>query len=495
MIAEDSKPILRNIKGLIESSELPLKVVATAANGEEALAAFDAHSIDIMLTDIRMPKMDGLALIERAKRIRPQLKAVLISGYNDFEYTRKAINLQVCDYLMKPVHRGELAEVLEKVLAQLRESEGDAGSDFEEIVGRRYWREIERPPEFYRNPHVWILIGKRPFARIERSPLEAFAAAGLPIPAPYWAMPTVAEDRLLLVADASWPDRYESSAQLLEDVHARLAAVGFPSSLIGSLSPTEWNRIPEKYREASKQLEAKLPAFKPAMLEFDRREPTDPGFEEIDRLSGSFVSMIEQLSKERFLLMLSEQAGKWLRDGIRLAELQRFVRCVAGAFEALMEEGSSDAAWLNDQKDRLFDEASGERFCSELLAWADQSFQRVKSLNRKSGDELFVQIESYLGTNLYSNVSIVDLAHRFHVSTSYISRIMKRYSGQTFVQYYTGLKIKEACRLMETKPEMKVREISDALCFADPHYFSKVFKERVGCRPVEYKASRDEKEG
>lgn len=346
LIAEDSKPILRNIKGLIEGSGLPVRVVATAANGEEALAAVERQEIDILLTDIRMPKMDGLALIEGAKRIRPQLKAVLISGYNDFEYTRKAINLQVSDYLMKPVERGQLVEVMDKVLAQLRESEDDAASDFEEI----------------------------------------------------------------------------------------------------------------------------------------------------DRIAAAFVSLIEQLSKEPFLLMLSEQLVKWERDGIRLAEMRRFVRTIASAFAALMDEGGEEAQWLQDGAERAMGRIADGRLREELLEWADQCFQRAKSLNRKSGEELFEQIERYLGTNLYANVSIPDLVHRFHVSPSYISRIVKRFSGQTFVHYYTDLKLKEACRLMETKPEMKIREISDALCFADPHYFSKVFKERIGCRPVEYKAAREKKD-
>ena len=66
LIAEDSKPILRTIKALLQATELPIHIAATAANGEEALAAMQQHRIDILLTDIRMPKMDGLELIEQA---------------------------------------------------------------------------------------------------------------------------------------------------------------------------------------------------------------------------------------------------------------------------------------------------------------------------------------------------------------------------------------------------------------------------------------------
>ncbi|WP_179281049.1 response regulator [Paenibacillus sp. XY044] len=122
LIAEDSKPILRNIKSLLEASGLPVTVVATASNGDEAVAAFQLQPIDILLTDIRMPKMDGLTLIERLKQLQPGLKTVLISGYSDFEYTRKAITLQVDDYLLKPVNKNDFAEVMDRIFKKLHRS-------------------------------------------------------------------------------------------------------------------------------------------------------------------------------------------------------------------------------------------------------------------------------------------------------------------------------------------------------------------------------------
>lgn len=130
---------------------------------------------------------------------------------------------------------------------------------------------------------------------------------------------------------------------------------------------------------------------------------------------------------------------------------------------------------------------SFEKFCQGFQEWAKQSFERVQAQNRKSGEELFRQIEEYVRLNLYSYLSIADVALKFHVSPSYISRVMKNYAQNTFVQYYTGLKIKEACRLMACKPEMRIKEVSDALSFSDQHYFSKVFKEYTGYSPTDYK--------
>jgi len=144
-------------------------------------------------------------------------------------------------------------------------------------------------------------------------------------------------------------------------------------------------------------------------------------------------------------------------------------------------------ASMAEKRDRLFDQPDYEAFCKALLDYAEDSLKRAKSLHKKSGEELFEQIADYLRTNLYDNVSMQSLSERYHVSPSYISRVIKRSSGKTFVHYYQELKIREACRLISSRSEMRIKEIADALCFCDQHYFSKVFKEYVGCSPVEFK--------
>ena len=96
LIAEDSKPIMRNLKELITTSGLRSRSYIRPRTARTRWRHSTSRKLDILLTDIRMPKMDGLALIGEAKKINPRLKAVLISGYNDFEYTRKAISIFRC---------------------------------------------------------------------------------------------------------------------------------------------------------------------------------------------------------------------------------------------------------------------------------------------------------------------------------------------------------------------------------------------------------------
>src|SRR5690606_18526050 len=157
LIAEDSKPILRNIQQLLRSMGLPLEVAAAAANGEEALAAGEQHAIDILLTDIR------LTLIEEAKRINPGLKSVLISGYNDFDYARKAIKLQVNDYLLKPVEQGALMEVVNRIIALLGDEDRMNASDWDGLLEPAAVHDLIGYLSILRQPRAVIALVLPPF--------------------------------------------------------------------------------------------------------------------------------------------------------------------------------------------------------------------------------------------------------------------------------------------------------------------------------------------
>lgn len=123
LIADDEKRIRDGLSATIPWNALGMEVVGTAAHGEAALALARETRPQIILTDVRMPRMDGLEFLKQAKAFLPRVKVVILSGYDDFAYAQQAVKLGVSDYLVKPVGAEEITSVLKALAADLRDEE------------------------------------------------------------------------------------------------------------------------------------------------------------------------------------------------------------------------------------------------------------------------------------------------------------------------------------------------------------------------------------
>jgi two-component system, response regulator YesN len=115
LLVEDEETIRNGFHRVLEDIIGGVKVVGEVSNGQEALDWLKSHTVDAVITDIRMKEMNGIQLIKRLKEQHPSLPVVVISGYSDFEYTQVAIRYEAVDYLLKPVETSELAQVVERL--------------------------------------------------------------------------------------------------------------------------------------------------------------------------------------------------------------------------------------------------------------------------------------------------------------------------------------------------------------------------------------------
>ncbi len=125
LLIVDDEPIIRDgIKSLIDFDQLGITEVYEAENGEKALEVFKAYQPDIVLADINMPKMNGLEFSQSIKRIKPEVKIALITGYDYFDYAREAIKIGVEDYILKPVSRSDIESLLKRMCDKVKEAKG-----------------------------------------------------------------------------------------------------------------------------------------------------------------------------------------------------------------------------------------------------------------------------------------------------------------------------------------------------------------------------------
>lgn len=132
MIVDDEKLICKLVQALVEWDKLGMQMAAQAENAIQALDMLQQYRPDILITDIRMPGMDGLELIKNAKKICPELEIIIISGYAHFEYARNALSLGVGNYLLKPIKQDELNETLRKIGERLDAKKSAQGMEMAE---------------------------------------------------------------------------------------------------------------------------------------------------------------------------------------------------------------------------------------------------------------------------------------------------------------------------------------------------------------------------
>ena len=121
LLADDEPPVLRYLARLIGESRQPFSVAGTAETGDEALKLTGELAPDILITDIRMPRMDGLQLLAAVKARHPEITSIIVSGYQDFEYAREGLKVGAVDYLLKPVDPKELSDLLSRIRIRLDE--------------------------------------------------------------------------------------------------------------------------------------------------------------------------------------------------------------------------------------------------------------------------------------------------------------------------------------------------------------------------------------
>ena len=115
IVAEDEELLLTNLVQKIQKADPDFQVAGTAQTGDQALALVEKFSPDLVVTDIRMPVMDGITLLTKIREQFPFTKFIITSGFSDFEYAKKAITLKVSDYLLKPITKNAFIERLEEI--------------------------------------------------------------------------------------------------------------------------------------------------------------------------------------------------------------------------------------------------------------------------------------------------------------------------------------------------------------------------------------------
>lgn len=518
LIVDDEPRHLRGMVNLIGRLRPEDQVVA-AKDGLSAMEMVKAHGPEAILTDIRMPGMDGLEFLERLKQEGIQTRVIMVSAYNLFEYAQKAVHHGAYDYLLKPVEIEKVADVLNRIDLQLI-AEKQQRSEEEELQHRlklassAYMNRLllswlngtaasEELEEL--NRYEWLLesgIAVYSELRYRRDSGEqqdggAFARAleqawsewGEAITVPLSGMK---EDGLqaavtLIALETLTRDKREEARSIARALAAQWDHAGQLTHGIGPLCHSLLAEAPRSYLAARMANSYNFYDFRQGLLLADELT-SSPGTAAPD------WSRLYDALKMDDAALVQEVCGETI---CRLAEGGHVSPML------LKEQASLMLLQLRSDHQDILDKKSGQvladtatlliRSCSsyrELMARLNHALREAHlalSLSRQdNGDAVIVECLDWIQGHTKENVTLERAAEHFHFNPSYFSTLIKSRTGKTFSEHVTAARMKRAKGLL-AEERLRIYEISLECGFQDTKYFCRVFKKYHGMSPKAYK--------
>lgn len=541
-LVEDEIIIRQSIKNSIDWEKEGYEFVGDASDGELALPVILKEKPDILITDIRMPFMDGLELSRMVKAELPDIKIVILSGYDDFEYAKQAIKIGVAEYLLKPVSSAVLLEHLSEIAEKVRDEREDLA------LKKVYYQEMQENEELIKMKFLGELIsGKLSLA----DAMEKGKRFHMNLSGPFYRIilfKFIQEDRVKAGQSEDLARAYAAVGNYvdgLKDAFRFQRGVEGWAFLLTSVEE-DMEAQTERFIEGLKEVIAPFEAltwFGGIGSEAARLRELRYSFREADKaFAGRFVQKPNQIiSVEQ--LNFEQQDNEF--DANIFGEINQFDQIItrflsSGSLEevesfvgALFTEISEDhfRSLMIRQYIIMNIYATVLTFCKKLRKDAGvdgEAAGQMESLRENeeilkravSTAESVDDIKAYIGTLLdhaielrntvsgrrYSDIiqtakerieqdymsediSLNSVAAEVCMSPSYFSSVFSKEMGKTFIEYLTEVRMEKAKQYLACS-SMKTSEISYEVGYKDPHYFSYIFKKTQGCTPKEYRAAR-----
>jgi len=479
LVVEDEKLIRRGICAMAKRSEVPIDEIIECSNGEEALEIIKSRHIDVMFTDIRMPKMDGITLVQEIQKLHDKPITVAVSGFDDFSYAVEMLRNGVREYILKPVERDKVSEILKKFneeiinVSKKEKTEiafgkhqlrylltNDIASEEELTVIKEKFDEMFFKEDFVvcctkggaaislDNPGILEIknVADSNVYVLEKKALEQFLNEELDI---YCAGVSSTHYGVEKIRDA-----------YLEAISARKTAFAITKSFVFGDSKT---KIPFSLKmQAEKILTGPEMSQRLQLIGTGRVEELVKHWEKL------FVAVADQqisvnhfeAAQEHFV----EDASRMYRSSMSAEE-----------FETLQ----------NFRHILAFDDI--EEYKEEFISWIISLNEKIENKDDSNANEYkILKAIDYIKKNYSSDINMAVVSNYVSMNYSLFSLSFKQYTGMNFVNYLKELRMEEAKRML-AETQMKVIEISQNVGYDNEKHFMKAFKGYCGVSPTEYR--------
>lgn len=531
IVVDDESEIREGIIRKIPWNELGFEVVGDAENGVDALELAELTLPDVVISDIKIPFMDGLTLASRIREINLSAHVIIISGFDDFDYARRAVALNVAAYLLKPINAQELSNILSQLKLKLdkeRSEQRDMNSLKElfdtslPVLREQFLHEL-----LSGNSDEKYLKQKMESLKIELQVDEAhplvvaYIGEGVKIPeemsekahradpvlVPFFIKQTVDEMlaktyRILSVVRGEGVNLFvtldtagdvvrfvrdlNTLCQFVQSILTQNVCAGV-GNVVYSLAD-----LGQSYQEASTAYLHSSFSGKQQALFIGDIEPTqiqEFPFTKNDWHDLSIAITMqsgEQLDESLDKLFLKLSGFTWQKRLIQELGLD----LLTGLMQ-LMRSYDLNEDHVFGQDSNLIEDIAACQLLTDLERWTRRTClkiaEEIRLLRKTSAERLANEARTYV-LNHYSNpnLSVETICSILNVSPAYFSTTFKKQIGQSFISFVTEIRMNEAKRLLETTEE-KTYVITSKVGYLEANYFSYAFKKYFGISPTRYR--------
>ena len=532
-LVEDEMVIRRGIKNSIDWEKEGYIFCGEASDGELAYPMIIKEKPDILITDIRMPFMDGLELCKLVKKELPNIKILILSGYDEFDYAKEAIRLGVTEYLLKPIPSGKLLEALNgvsesirrekedkdlvhKYMEEMRENtEHEKQKFFEQMIagnlsmadaletGKKY--EMNLSAGMYN-----LLLFRFTLGEENRKSGELLGEAEYAIEKLTERLEYVFEFQrgvegwaFLLMADneEQMSERVKELSKDLEEIMKNYSTIAYFGGIGQPVA--RLRELEESFREAERALAARF------TMELNRIISVEDirMAQNVDTLDDIEITSFGEIEKTRTML------EKFLNNGAE-DEIDEFVDVyinelpeenlksvlmrqyiIMDAYIVMMsfcEKIEGIEGEMQAQSEELKNSMKTIQTLEEIKNYIRMLLKKIIGVRdtisgRRYSDIIEIAKDQIRKTYMSDEISLNTIAAEVGMSPSYFSSIFSKEMGKTFVEYLTEIRMDRAKELLMCS-SMKTSEIGYEVGYKDPHYFSYIFKKTQNCTPKEFRA-------
>ena len=497
LVVDDEAIERKGIRFLFQKLGIAAEIFE-AANGAKALEFLDGERVDVLITDIKMPFMDGMELIEHVASRFPQMKIIIYSGYGEFEYAKKAMRCHVSHYILKPVDPAEFEKVVGEVLQELEDERLEKelreesvhfykehillqainGVPMEELasLGER-WGGLDFLHQYY---CMILLEFDRAFFGKMGDGFRKQMAERIPMPFQYLNLNQ--EQGIFLFGREGDFDRVEVAERLEREIYHVYEEKCF---LAVSECGVEPIALSEKYDALEKLMENKF--YLPDSRIFLEQGEKDHAAE-MDVENDLLVKQMQQDIKMKDVLALREHFAS-LCEKYRgeIAGAHTYVKLV---FSGMIKEIYDMISDGDRQKaSRVVDEvyrADDFSRVMDILGEGIGQMERVFAVNPQMVHREIGTVKQYIYANYDKDLSVDLLAEQVFMAPSYLSHIFKKETGQNLSKFIKSLRMEKAKEML-TDSHKKIVTISCDVGYPNVSYFCQSFREYYGVSPQRYR--------